>query len=158
MCINMQLATRTTVWLQCSFGHPVPFLLGLLHRPGVHVPQPAAVRLIRCWITLSSWIISPLVAAHAERNCACVSRTDHGCLAEYGCDGAHEEAGLGRMPLCHELHVANTCQSFPQRFDTWQYLGQSGVKILLTIHVVGREWKYSCVLAYKGVQEAAECM
>ena len=36
------------------------------------------------------------MSAHAERNRACVSRTDHGLLAQYGCDGAHEEAGLGR--------------------------------------------------------------
>ena len=32
------------------------------------------------------------------QNCACLSLTDHGHLAQYGCDGAHEEAGLG-----HEL-------------------------------------------------------
>ena len=32
---------------------------------------------------------------HAERNSACVSSTDHGHLAQYGCDGTHKEAGRG---------------------------------------------------------------
>ena len=32
----------------------------------------------------------------AERNSACVSSTDHGHLAQYGCDGTHKEAGRGR--------------------------------------------------------------
>ena len=36
------------------------------------------------------------MATLAERNCACVSCTDHGCHIQYGFDGAHEEAGLGR--------------------------------------------------------------
>ena len=52
-------------------GHPVSFLLGPFHRPGVDVPQPAAVRLICHRITLSYWIICPLVAADAEWNRAC---------------------------------------------------------------------------------------
>ena len=38
----------------------------------------------------------PNVAAHAERNCACVSHKDQGRLAQYGCDWAQEEARLGR--------------------------------------------------------------
>ena len=78
--------------LQCRFGRPVSFLLGPFHHPGVDVPQPAAVRLIRSRITFSSWIICPLVTAHAERNSACVSRTDQGCLAQYGCT---KKRGLG---------------------------------------------------------------
>ena len=44
-----------------------------------------------------SWIIRALVPSHAERNSACVSSTDHGHLAQYGCDGTHtgKEAGRG---------------------------------------------------------------
>ena len=74
---------------------------GTIHCPGVDVPQPAAVRLFTSQITFSSWIICPLVAraAHAERNRASVSSTDHGRLAQYGRDGAYEleEAGLGAL-------------------------------------------------------------
>jgi hypothetical protein len=39
------------------------------------------------------WIIRPLVPTHAEWISACVSRTKHGHLAQYGCDGTHKEAG-----------------------------------------------------------------
>ena len=87
---------------------------GTIHCPGVDVPQPAAVLLIGRRITLSSWKICLLVAMHAELNCAAirtwVSRTEHGRLAQYGCescDGAHEEAGLGRdlvQPASLSLH------------------------------------------------------
>ena len=81
-------------------------LLGPFHRPGVDMPQPAAVSLICRPITLSSWIICQLVAAHNEGNSACVSLTDDGHLAQYGCVGAHEEAGLGReLVQCASLSL-----------------------------------------------------
>ena len=71
------------------------------HHPGVYVtpwlPQQTVVPLIHRWITPSSWIIRALVPSHAERNSACVSSTDHGHLAQYGCDGTHKEAGRGRQ-------------------------------------------------------------
>ena len=74
---------------------PFSFLLRPFRRPGVYVPQPTAVPLIHGRITPSSWIIRALVHSHAERNRACVSSTDHGHLAQYGCDGTHKEAGRG---------------------------------------------------------------
>ena len=74
-------------------------LLGPFHRPGVDMPQPAAVSLICRPITLSSWIICQLVAAHNDL-------TDDGHLAQYGCVGAHEEAGLGReLVQCASLSL-----------------------------------------------------
>ena len=74
---------------------PFSFLLRPFHRPGVYVPQPTAVLLIHGRITPSSWIIRALMPSHAERKSACVSSTDHGHLAQYGCDGTHKEAGRG---------------------------------------------------------------
>ena len=76
---------------------PFSFLLRPFHRPCVYVPQPTAVPLIHCRITPSSWMISALVQSHAERKSACVSSTDHGHLAQYGCDGTDKEAGRGRQ-------------------------------------------------------------
>ena len=117
-------------------------LLRPFHRPGVDIPQPAAVSLISSRITLSSWIIRPLVPgpSHAERNSASVTRTDHGYLAQYGCDGTHEEAGSG-----HQL-VEPASLSLPHpvvRLWIWGIvrlqLGQEGALYADRSHDIGAD-------------------
>ena len=74
-------------------------------------------------------MICPLVAAHSQRNRACVSRTDHGRLAQYGCDGAHEETGLGRelvqpasLSLCHHDPVILNSANKARKGITEQFI------------------------------------
>jgi len=118
--------------IQCRFGSQFSFLLRPFHRPGVDIPQPAAVPPIGCRITPSSWIIWPLLPAHTERNSASVPSTNHRHLAQYGRDGTHKEAGSGcqlvepaRLSLAHPAVSLWICQGLQRKPMQRPYVSSS---------------------------------
>ena len=164
-CSYMNLCVKTCNFassIQCRFGSQFSFLLRPFHRPGVDIPQPAAVPPIGCRITPSSWIIWPLLPAHTERNSASVPSTNHRHLAQYGRDGTHKEAGSGcQLVEPARLSLAHPVVSLWIGSTVWLQLGQECTLHTLCgqtpWHLFGQQcWRRASICSTTHCQERHE--